>query len=127
MIAPKRRWYNGGMSDEPNTPPPSALVRLQKRMTYLAIRKAMQNNLPREKAWCDQQVRDGKLSAEEAAESLAAYARVCAGSTEPTALELDMIAFVKRLNNRQGTISPNFAALYRRKAELDRNDHAPRL
>jgi hypothetical protein len=34
--------------------------------------------------------------------------------------------FVSRLIDRQGTVAPDFEALYRRKAELDRKPHDPR-
>ncbi len=118
MTAPSAT-ENAGMSDEAETPRGSALERVRKRVSYLAIRKATQDNLPSFKESLEQQVRDGKLSAEDAADSLSGYARMCSGPVEPTALEVNMMDFVKRIKNRQGTFTPDFDELSRKKANID--------
>lgn len=49
--------------------------------------------------------------------------RIEQGSMEsfgPTPEQSEMIAFVYRMMTKQGTMMPDFAALYRKKAELDR-------
>jgi hypothetical protein len=39
---------------------------------------------------------------------------------EPTKDETEVVAFIERLETRQGTIPPDFQTLYARKADLDR-------
>lgn len=84
----------------------------------------MKRNVPRVKAAFDKQVAAGLLSAEQAAELFERWnAQLPA---EPSPAELDAIASIERLKNRQASRPPDFDELYRRKAELDRSDGNPR-
>jgi hypothetical protein len=48
--------------------------------------------------------------------------RSCSPPPTPTASEVEVMEFIERLKNRQGTTISDFNLLYRRKADLDAND-----
>jgi hypothetical protein len=69
----------------------------------------------------DRQVAAGVLTEEQAAELFELYKATIPAPASPA--ELEALAFVDRLKNRQASHPPDFDDLYRRKAELD--DTAP--
>lgn len=85
------------------------------------MQKAVHDTLPDTRKWLDARVLAGTLSKERADELFAQFQREWSAPPEPTADELDVVAFINRLKNRQGNIEPDYGALYKRKTELDRD------
>jgi hypothetical protein len=114
------------MSEKPKNLKPSVLKAVKARAQHVALRKAMHDSLPLSRKRLDEQVDAGTLSKEMADEVFAANERICKAPPELTTNELEVMAFMDRLKNRQGIVEPDFGALYKRKAELDRDPHEPR-